>query len=216
MITSPKTKGARVYILLPGIHTKPSDNNNWAPAMASAIGITYDTAKAEEFRYYSSLFHKNGMKERVGFVIDLCHRWWSAGYEVVIVGHSDGCEIVRQVLIEGPSIFKAAHLIAGAVEADFKENGLLKVIEDNKVETIFCYVSKGDKVIDKWARASIRFLSWLKITFGTLGFDGPKNVPEEMIGSRVVIIERMSLRHSEWFSGVNWQSTFNSITRLEF
>jgi len=215
MIPTPGTKSARAYILLPGIKTQTDDNNNWAPAMASAINITHDCAKADEFRYHASaIFHRWGMQERVGYVIDLAYRYWSAGYKPILVAHSDGCEIVRQVIIAGPSIIRAAHLIAGACEADFAKNGLNDALRIGKVAEIYCYVSKGDKVIDGVARNSVRFFSWLGIAYGTLGFDGPENVAPDQAG-KVHLIERRSLKHGDWFVGAHWQTTFNSITQLE-
>jgi len=215
MLPPIRSKDARAYILLPGIRTQTGDNNNWAPQMASDINILCDSAKADEFRYFThALFHKVGIDGRAGFVVDLAHRYWVAGYEPVLVGHSDGCEIIRRAILAGPAIFKAAHLFAAACDADFQANGFNDALLKGKVDRLHLYVSKGDGVLDKFARNSRRFFSWLGIAYGTLGFDGPQN-PSVANVERITVDTRQSFTHGAWFEGANWDQTRRAITRLE-
>jgi len=216
MIPPPATKDLRVYILVPGVKTRSSDYMNWAVRMASCINIDHDRAKGDEFRYNTSaILHRFGMRERVKFVVELARRYWRAGYEPIFVAHSDGCEIVRRAILEGPSIFLSAHLIAGACSADFERNGLNRALIGGKVGQIYCYVSKGDRMLSVLARVSKSLFGWLGFGFGTLGYDGPQNVPKAMQGRDVKVIARDNLRHGDWFKGANWKKTFDSVTQIE-
>lgn len=212
---SPVGKKGRVYILLPGIRSQTADAKNWAPQMATDINLYCQYAKGDEYRYFASaLLHRLKLEEHAGQVSDLARRYWIAGYEPILAAHSDGCEIARRVIVEGPAIFRAVHFFSAACDNDFATSGLNEALRKGKVGELILHTSKGDGVLNILARNSKRFFSWLGVAYGTLGFDGPKNLAEDQ-AHKVTVDQRQGFDHSDWFNGANWEETRREITALE-
>lgn len=198
---------ARYYILLPGIRTDPKDWGNWSVRMASDINMLTE-AKAEEFRYMALAVTPKGRQlERAEYVARLAERVWRRGYRPVLVGHSNGCEVIRQALPMAACIIEAAHLIAGAAEADWLRGGWAAAMWEGKVGEVFCYTGSRDWVLRYVAAAG----GWLG--YGRLGYTGPENVPAEL--RHRVVVTPSDHDHCGWFEGDAYARTLRLVCRKE-
>lgn len=199
----------RLYILLPGIRTDPADWRNWAPRMATEINLRCPHAKAEEFRYFACAITPKGKQdERARYVVDLALRFFSRGYSVVVVAHSNGANIAVQAAQIAPAIFEAFHLFAPACPADFEKNGLNRALGTaGIVGHCTIYTGTRDWVLQWMARAGA------VLGYGDLGFVGPKRV-DWWVQDRVTVVPS-GHGHGDWFEGANFESTFLRITAEE-
>ncbi len=197
----------RYYVLLPGVRSDPRDWANWAPRMATEINLL-TSAKADEFRYMAfALTPKARQEERAEYVRSLAQRAYSAGYDVVLVGHSNGCEVIRQALEGLPPIVHSVHLIAGATEADMELAGWNRFLRKGIVGHLFIYKGTRDRVL-QWIAAAGAFLG-----YGRLGWLGPKNIAPDQ-AHKITVIER-PYEHCEWFEGFAFAQTREAITVAE-
>ncbi len=199
----------RAYILLPGIHSNPSDWRNWAPRMTTDI-LMRTHAAADEFRYWTTAVTRGArMAERARYVARLITRYWRSGFEPVVVAHSNGCEIVRRAIPITPAIIHSIHLLAAPINPDFEQNGMGAALSRGKIGHIHLYLSKGDSVINSVAR----WLGW-PLGYGTLGADGPHNLCDS-VADQVTCIWRNPFGHVEWFAPAHWEQTFHNLTVAE-
>lgn len=197
----------RYYILLPGIRTNPKDWSNWSVRMASDINLKTDS-KAEEFRYLAlALTPKSRQDERARYVAGLAHRAFEAGYTPVLVGHSNGCEVIRQALPHLGCVVGEVHLIAGATDADWKRGGWSTAIQEGKVGKVYVYTGSRDMVL-RYVAAAGAFLG-----YGRLGFTGPQNVSPGLASRVVTTISDHD--HCSWFHAENYPKTFALVVREE-
>lgn len=197
----------RVYVLLPGIKTDPSDWRNWAPRMATEIMVR-TTAKAEEFRYYAlALSPKGKQTERVEYVCDLVTRYAASGHSVVIAAHSNGAIIATEAIRQCPAVIESLHLLAPACSSDFGKNGLNAALQSGKVGQVHVYTGTKDWVLQWAAKAG----SWLG--YGQLGWLGPQAVLPS-IASRVHRHESAN-GHGDYFLDNHFDGTFKLITAGE-
>jgi hypothetical protein len=195
---------ARYYILLPGIRTNPKDWSNWSVKMASDINLKTDS-KAEEFRYLAlAITPKSRQDERARYVASLAHRAFEQGYTPVLVGHSNGCEVIRQALSHLGCVVSEVHLIAGATDEDFERGGWNQALRDGKVGTIHVYTGARDCVLRTIAKIG-SFLG-----YGRLGYTGPKNVDSSVYSKLRTIPSNHD--HNSWFSEKCYDGTFWLVT----
>jgi len=207
----------RVYIVVPGILSSTGDNLAWFVRLSEDVmRRNPETAPAGiEFRYTTGpLLRRIGQQERARQIAQLAENWDRSGFSVVLVGHSNGCDLITRAISLCGCKIEAAHLVAAACEADFEMNRLAAALRNDRLGEVICYVSKSDSAVGFFGRLSLAFRG-LGLGYGTLGSDGPKNVPDGMLGERVHTIRRDTLDHTEWFSASNYDATFAAVTVAE-
>lgn len=207
----------RVYILVPGILTSPSDNSAWCVRMADDIMRSYEATRpcATEFRYYAGALTRRLKQARharqLASVVD---KWGREGFDIVLVGHSNGCDLIeRTIKLIGVPIY-SLHLIAAASSRDFCSNGYIERLLCSSIHEINVYFSASDSVLSGLARASQVF-RFLGLGYGRLGELGPVNVPGSMIGAGVKLHCKSYMDHSDWFNDEHYGNTMRAITALE-
>lgn len=200
----------KVFIFVSGILTNPGDAHGWTDRAATWIQ-TNTGDFSEKFEYFSfALTRRIHQAARVRNVVQLINRYCHFT-EVVLVGHSNGCDIILRALKHRALAVREVHLFAAAAEADCRKNFLNHATRENKKLEAFLYVSQGDQVLGIAARISHILFGWLGLGYGTLGCDGPNHVFHPQ---RTHVIRRDEMDHCDWFKpGRNFDFAMQSITR---
>jgi predicted alpha/beta hydrolase family esterase len=130
----------------------------------------------------------------------------------VLVAHSNGCEIVRRMLVEEPALaVDEVHMIAPAVEHDFERNGLNEALVGRvRLKKFVIYASKSDGAL-QWAKKTY-WVHWLnsKWGYGWLGLVGPENVNPHL-SKTVRTVWHPGFDHGDYFVDPNFDRLMRSI-----
>lgn len=181
----------QIVIFINGILTWPGNNRDWnyRAVVWTQINTEFRTVAVEYF--CGPIGRAFGQRKRAAKITQLLQAY--AGWEITLVGHSNGCAVILAALAASlvyPNI-KAIHLVSGACEADFVRNGLNEAIEDGRVGMVGVYVGKKDMAL----RLASHWLGRM-LGYGVLGLHGPRNVSAEAAGS-VVVLEWPEFGHSD-------------------
>lgn len=138
-----------------------------------------------------------------------------AGYEVHLVGHSNGTRVIREALklLRWPKV-GTVHFVCGACDSDFERTGLNYALKHHRIERFYYYVGGRD-----WAmKLENTFLGKLDFALPEkscpMGLRGPRNVAKE-VRNRVIDNstgwERFG--HGTCFTAAHFNNTLKRITR---
>ena len=192
------TKKKRVYIYVNGVLNFPGKSNNWTGRAVTWTQIN-SSHKAEKVEYYvgpiSRIF---GQKKRSRKLLKTISYYTSPAWEIVLVGHSNGANVIMNALkqMKYPrDQIKAIHLFSPAAPRNFEKNGL------NKAGVpVFVYIGGKDKAL-KLSSGVGRFLG-----YGALGKDGAR---EATCPVRHFITDHFG--HSSWWCDDQMTSTMKAI-----
>jgi predicted alpha/beta hydrolase family esterase len=196
----------KMFIFVNGILSCPEDVQGWTDRAESWIE-TNTEYKATKMEYFTDVvFRRLHQEDRVNNLKTLCERYHD--HKIILVGHSNGCDIILRLIQRNLFDFHAIHLIAGACEKDFDLNKVNNCLRDGSVGKACVYWSKYDRALKK-AKLSTRLFGWLGLGYGYLGLVGPVNVDDDVSG-HVESVERR-FDHSQWFSPKNFDELMNKI-----
>lgn len=159
------------FIAINGIRTNPGDAEGWTDRFVTWINTRLpDGVVAEKFEYYcSALLRRIKQAQRADEISKKVGYYRRAGYRIVLVGHSNGCDLIARVLETCGAEIDAAHLISPAADdEDFAE-----AIREGLIRRIHLYGSKHDGAL-RLARATRPLIGWLGLGYGSLGLRGPE------------------------------------------
>lgn len=157
------------YIAINGIRTRPGDAEGWTDRFVTWINTRLpDGVVAEKFEYYcSALLRRFRQRKRADEIAKKVGYYRRAGYRIVLVGHSNGCDLIARVLEACGAEVDAAHLISPAAdEEDFAD-----AIREGLIRRIHIYGSRNDVAL-RFARGTRPLLRWLGLGYGSLGLRG--------------------------------------------
>jgi pimeloyl-ACP methyl ester carboxylesterase len=157
------------YIAINGIRTRPGDAEGWTDRFVTWINTRLpDGVVAEKFEYYcSAMLRRVRQRERADAISKKVGYYRRAGYRVVLVGHSNGCDLIARVLEVCGAEIDTAHLISPAAdEEDFAD-----AIREGLIRRIHIYGSRNDGAL-RFAFVTRRLLGWLGLGYGSLGLRG--------------------------------------------
>lgn len=198
------------YIFINGILNKAGNINNWNTRACMWIDEKTNF-KAERYEYESDIiFRRFGQEKRVNDIQTIINRL-SQG-DIILVGHSNGCDLIERLVKRYTHYFKEIHLIAGASERNFKTNGFNEALRDRKIGEIFIYMSRYDNALKK-AKWSTRLFGWLGLGYGYIGLVGPSKIAKD-VKFKVHTID-MKRDHQDWFSTQNFDETMKLLTHIK-
>lgn len=203
-----------VIIVVNGILNNPSDQQSFTDEMTSVLNRrTPAGVKVEKFEYFcSAVFRWLGQRKRAAELARRVLQYANEGWRVVMIGHSNGCDLIARVLLMGVKI-DSCHLFAPATD----EGHFAIAIGQRLVRRIHIYGSPDDRALSA-ATWSQRLFGWLGLGYGSMGLRGPAfaasfaNVFDHSIPG---------YGHSTWFKpGAHFQGTVdmilaNDLTDLE-
>ncbi len=157
------------YIAINGIRTNPGDAEGWTDRFVTWVNTRLpDGVVAEKFEYYcSALLRRVRQRERADQIAKKVGYYRRAGYRIVLVGHSNGCDLIARVLETCGAEIEAAHLISPAAD----EEDFAQAIRERLIRRIHIYGSRNDEAL-KFARLTRPWLAWLGLGYGSLGLRG--------------------------------------------
>lgn len=199
-----------VYIFENGIDTVPGDATGWQARAVRFFAIKFG-AFGVAVEYFSGpllsrIFGQNARAHELAAVIK---EFLDAGWQVVLVGHSNGADVIRDALkrLDWPAI-EAIHLFSPAIPADMKDNGLDAPLAAGKIGRLRIYIGGQDEVLKFGG-----LFGWLG--YGKLGLDGPNNM-SPLATQRVDIKRQPTWGHSSWWEpGANFVWSMKQILKSE-
>lgn len=200
------------YILINGIHTLPSDKQAWTDRMA--VWLSYlcgNCQSAFRLEYFTpflmvtrSLINRRQRKKLVNQI-----RSAPADAVVVLVGHSNGCDIIcdalGQLLNENAETLAGLPelrlvLVAGAVEHNFEKNYINSAMHVDLVSQCTVLASKNDRVL-KWVARPSRWI-FFRMGYGYLGYQAAVDVKSLKIlfPKQVEVIIDDDQNHTSWLA----------------
>lgn len=151
-------------ILINGILTDPRDDDAWTDKAESWLDTHIEDPVAI-FRYeYNAtpLFRRFKQATRARAIKSLVEMYQHNGDRVVLVGHSNGCDLIARVLRD--TQVDEVHLISPATDEKELDVGILA----GNVGLVFLYGSVNDMAL-KWGAQASRTLSLGLLGYGSLG-----------------------------------------------
>lgn len=197
----------KVYIYVNGILNNPGSADNWTDR---AVTWTHTEAGyyAEKFEYFTDIFFT---RFRQGYRARKLARMISfyRGWDIVLVGHSNGCDVILKALdvIDGAVPVSQLHLIAGACEEDIAKNGLRFRLERRDVRHVYLYLGGRDEVM----KLNYRIEKYLpfNLGYGTMGHLSPEKA-REMYGDESTLYQH-KFGHSTWWNDDIFDITMQQI-----
>lgn len=181
------------FILINGIESDPSNQRGWTDEFATELNIrTPEWVQAEKFEYHTKWYSRWwGQEQRAKDLTRRINRYLNADYRVVLIGHSNGCDLIGLVFDMGVRV-DSVHLFAAATKEKYFE----AAIASRQVRRIHLYGSSSDGAL-KVAKATSGPLALLGKGYGSMGLRGtefaakyPGTVKDHSIPG---------YRHSTWF-----------------
>lgn len=204
-----------LYYCINGIMTRPGGAKNWTSRMNSWVNRKMpDGAVSDRYEYFCDIFFRNvNQRKRADEIAAEVSRYRRAGYRIVLVGHSNGCALIGEVLNACGQEIDAAHLFAPAAEDEV----FADCIRDGLVRKIHIYGSPNDSAL-LWAKRFgpiSKYIPWMG-KYGTLGLRG-----KEFAGYFPLTVKDHSnagYDHGTWFDSdhADYSQTppFNSTMEL--
>lgn len=201
---------ARVFVFVNGILNWSGAHDGWTDR-----AVTWTNSrtphKAEKWEYSTGALTRRLLQQsRAEKIATMLAFYERRDFEIVLVGHSNGCDILARVLAlrtAEPWYFtrpiRAAHLFSPAAEAKDFENALI----GGDVERLHLYGSANDTAL-KLGRVSRIALGWTGLGYGTLGLEAQPLAEFP----NVFVTRRDDFGHSTWFEkGAHFETTMTLL-----
>ena len=161
-----------IYLFVNGVRTWPGNFTNWNKR-AVTFTHTHTEARGEAFEYFCTFLTRPFREDQRAKHFARALRAYSAlGWNIVCVGHSNGCDVILRGLRDaGWPRVAAVHLVCGACEADFWKNGLNHALARERIGRVCVYVADKDLALPLAHTIPGKILG-----YGTLGLHGAQNV----------------------------------------
>lgn len=189
----------RVFVFINGILARPGAHDGWTDR-----AVTWTQCrtphKAEKWEYATgALTRRLRQQSRARKIATMLRYYEAAGYALVLVGHSNGCDLIARVLrLRGtePWYFQhpieAAHLYAPAAE----EKDFAAALACGGLGWLHLNVGGKDRAL-WWGGVTRRLFGWAGLGYGTLG-----RQPECPLtyDPRVTVRHEPAYGHSDFFT----------------
>lgn len=200
-------------MLINGILTDPRKPDAWTDEGVDWINRKLpDGVVGTAYEYNATpLLRRLGQTQRAQHIAAKVSAYRRSGYRVILVGHSNGCDLIARVVGDISAEVSSVHLIAAAAdEADFD-----RAVEFGSVTHIHLYGSKNDRAL-QFAAFSRKWLGLglVGLGYGSLGLRGPEFAARHP--GIVTDHGRDDYGHGDWFKPrTNFLSTMNLIAKNE-
>jgi pimeloyl-ACP methyl ester carboxylesterase len=196
------------FVFANGILNCPGSSRGWTDLAVQWVNARTEH-RADRFEYFSPILCRRLFLNR--WTRDFAEVLSAyAGQELVLVGHSNGCELIcRALRISGVTV-SHLHLISGACAADCYTNGLNAALRSGRVGEVTAYVAEKDLPM-KIARVSQNLIGWLGLGYGTLGLNGPTKI-DPAVQERVTVVREPNFGHSTWFEPQHFDDLMMTVT----
>lgn len=200
--------GRTAFIAINGIRFRPGTARGWPERFCDWITCrTPDGVVADRREYYTTAITRFiGQRKRTDELARKVTMRKNAGYRVVLVGHSNGCDVIARLLRDVGTEIAACHLFApAALEEDFED-----ALINSTVGKIHIYGSVNDKAL-QWGKVTHVLLGWAGLGYGSLGTRGGEFAAR--YPGQVIDHSNNTFGHSTWFTeGQTFERTMRMLT----
>lgn len=215
-----------VFVAINGILARAGASEGWTDRAATWLN-TRTPYKAEKWEYVCGpLTRRLRQQSRARRIATMLAYYERAGFRIVLIGHSNGCDLIARVLAlraQKTWYFKfpilSAHLFAAAADwSDFKG-----ALDRADLLQLHLYGSESDWAL-KFARVSRALVGWAGLGYGSLGlrsadveYEDRVQLGDNNASPRVFDHSIDSYGHSSWFRrGEIFEATMNKVWRNTF
>lgn len=206
---------AVVIAFVNGILTRPSDDRAWTDRMAGSfsrvrwtIPVPYEYWSGPLTRRWTQQRHAAALVEACAAAAAAEHAATGVSVPVLLVGHSNGCDIVdRALALPWPEHVRRAGvaLVAAAAEASFTRTAWGSLYMRDTRFRVRIYCSPRDRALR--VGGLTRALAPFGLGYGTLGLTGPRDLPPGLSADDPSIEARLSVMRTElghtWWTNPN-------------
>lgn len=203
-------KSSPCHIFVPGILYDPGSADGW-PIRACEWIDRYTDDDAERIEYHEGVIR---LKQSHWASVLASKIAWYADRNVRLTGHSNGCALIAAAIAKLAGDLPGyrlpvVNLLCGAVEADFRTNGLGAALTAGNIDRVRVWVAGDDKAMEL-ATLSRRLFGWFGGGYGDLGRHGPQGLTPDL-EPRVPVTVAPGQGHSDlWLAG-NFETTMRWI-----
>lgn len=214
-----------VWVFVNGILAFPGKSQGWTDRAVTWLQCRR-VGKAEKWEYFSGPFTRRlRQQSRARKIATLMGYYQEHGIDVILVGHSNGCDLIARVLaLRGTRPWyyrypvRSAHLFAAAADwSDFRT-----ALDVGHLHRLHLYGSDNDGAL-KLARLSRLCFGWLGLGYGSLGLQTAEVEYEDRVAGsyagrapRVFDHANDAYGHSDWFDrGARFEATMVALVRNE-
>lgn len=198
----------RLYVFVNGVLSDPAAIDWTDRAVAWVHGHTLD--HADKYEYWTWALTRRLTQGKHAQALAQLVNLHSEPNDLVLVGHSNGCDLLLRALPWIRERVHVLHLLSAAAEPDFDTNGLNDLLRRNRVQWVVVWRAGQDQALRLawWSRLLTLGLAG----YGGLGIDGPRNVARELAYA-VLPLDEPCYGHSDWFAeGPAFERTMERIT----
>ncbi|CAB4163620.1 hypothetical protein UFOVP806_32 [uncultured Caudovirales phage] len=180
-----------LILIINGILTDPRKDNAWTDIAEPWLEtMIEDPISVFRYEYNATpLLRRWGQARRATRISETIEIYQRQGYRIILVGHSNGCDLIARVL--KTTQVDQVHLISPATDESEMDVG----IKAGNVGMVCIYGSTNDAALKYGAKAS-RILSLGLLGYGSLGLRGPAY--EAKFPGIVIDFSDNSYGHSDW------------------
>lgn len=185
------------YIVVPGVNNWPGSSSAWTDSAVTWFHLNRPTDCAEKFEYLALPISRRILAERRAVQLAaLMDRYPLETFDLVLAGHSNGCDIIARALALSKRPANIVHLFSPAVSADPRRHRLPRMLLDGRIGFLHIYLAGRDRVLAE------RFLG---------GVD-PDGVREQFSEEHHTTIHaEPSFGHGTWWRPANFERSMNLI-----
>lgn len=187
------------YIVVPGVNNWPGSSMAWTDRAATWLHLNRPADCAEKFEYLALPLSRRILAERRALQLAaLMDRYPPETFDLVLAGHSNGCDIIARALARAKRPANVVHLFSPAVSAEPRRHRLHRLLLDGRIGFLHIYLAGRDRVLAE------RFL-------GGVDLDGVlAQFSEE---HHTTIHSEPSFGHGTWWRPANFERSMRHITR---
>ena len=185
------------YIFVPGVLNYPGSSADWTDKAVTWTHVRQTCDVAEKFEYMALPFSRRLLAQRrAEQLAALIDRYPADAFNLVLAGHSNGCDLVSRALWISKRPANVVHLFTPAVPADPIAHRLLRLLSGGRIGFLHLYLSGRDGMLNK------RFLGGLPL----------QAVREQFREEHhAMVYGRPAFGHSTWWSPAQFETTMSLI-----
>ncbi len=136
------------YIFVPGILNLPSSASAWTDRAVTWIHVRQACEVAEKFEYLALPLSRRLLAERrAQQLAALMERYPIDTFSIVLVGHSNGCDVILRALWRAKRPANFVHFFAPAIAVNPRQHRLVRQIREGRIGFLHLHLAARDRVL---------------------------------------------------------------------
>ena len=136
------------YIFVPGIYNRPGNPHAATDRAVTWVHVNRPGAVAEKYEYAAGVLTRHVSNKRLAqSLAALVDSYPIDRFSVVLVAHSNGCEVARRALMLSERPANWVHFFAPAVDSNPRKHKLHKLLENGQIGFLRLHVAALDRVL---------------------------------------------------------------------